>query len=70
MAFKRHCQQKTPDLESGGSADRLETNFSGIPIQKLTKKDFSHKNSKFHPICMKFISKVKNNVSNEIQVDF
>ena len=37
---------------------------------KLTKKCFFKKNSKFHPICMKFIFKIKNNVSNVIQVDF
>ena len=34
------------------------------------KKYFFNKISKFHPICMKFISKIKNNVSYEIQVDF
>ena len=32
--FKRKCQQKPPELESGGSADRLGTNFFGFPIQK------------------------------------
>jgi hypothetical protein len=32
--FKRQCQQKPPELESGGSADRLETKFFEFPIQK------------------------------------
>jgi hypothetical protein len=30
----------------------------------FTKKNFS-KNSKFHPICMKFISKVKKNIKGQ-----
>ena len=34
LQFKRQCQQKPPELESGGSADRLGTNFFGFPIQK------------------------------------
>jgi hypothetical protein len=32
--FKRQCQQKPPELESGGPADRLGTNFFGFLIQK------------------------------------
>jgi hypothetical protein len=32
--FKREIQQNPQDLESGGSADRLETNFFGFSIQK------------------------------------
>ena len=32
--IKRQCQQKPPELESGGSADRLGYNFFGFPIQK------------------------------------
>jgi hypothetical protein len=31
--FKRQCQQKPPELESWGSADRLGTNFFGFLIQ-------------------------------------
>jgi hypothetical protein len=31
---------------------------------KFPNKDFFSKNSKLHTICMKIISKVKNNVSN------
>jgi hypothetical protein len=32
--LKRESQQNPQDLESGGSADRLGTNFFGFPIQK------------------------------------
>ena len=32
--FKRESQQNPQDLESGGSADRLGTNFFGLLIQK------------------------------------
>ncbi len=37
---------------------------------KIDVNSFCSLSSKFHPICMKFISKIKNNVSYEIQVDF
>jgi hypothetical protein len=32
-SIKRQCQQKPPELESGGWADRLGTNFFGFLIQ-------------------------------------
>ena len=49
--FKRQCQQKVPELESGGSADRLGTNFFGFRIKidspyKL-KIDFYDTESKY-----------------------
>ena len=34
LYFMSRCQDKPHKLESGGSADHLETNFFGFPIQK------------------------------------
>ena len=48
--LKRLFQQKPPKLESGGSADRLETNFFKFPIQKYDSSQFF---SSWRPILTK-----------------